>query len=488
MSATNSRRKKKRAAAPDDATVLPEAAAPRAPLPRQARRSVPMSEVVASLSHALDLTEGQPRGHSIRACMIGMRLGDAAGLGPDSLAELYYALLLKDAGCSSNASRLTALFGSDDQYVKPRLKTVDWEDRRQMALHTWQSVARGGTLWSRMVHFAGITQHPNLTRELIASRCERGGSIARRLGFREGTAVAIESLDEHWNGKGHARGLEGEAIPQLSRIMNLAQTIEVFVAKGDKQAADEVLRQRRGRWFDPALTDIARELLLDDGWFETVFSTEADDRVLQLEPTGHTREVDDIGLDQIAVAFADIIDAKSPFTYRHSSMVAAYARATAQQLGFDPDGVRRMYRAGLLHDIGKLGLSNRILDKPGPLDKRERAEMKEHPRYTWEVLRQVRAFEDFAMLAALHHEKLDGSGYPWGRNADELDMPARVLVVAEIYEAVTESRAYRVGLSSPEALQILRAHAGIRLDSDAIEALAAAVAGETRIQEIPAAL
>jgi putative nucleotidyltransferase with HDIG domain len=249
-----------------------------------------------------------------------------------------------------------------------------------------------------------------------------------------------------------------------------------------------VLRARRGRWFEPRLTDIARELLLDDAWYEMVFSTEADSRVLELEPAGHTREVDDAGLDQIAEAFSDIIDAKSPFTYRHSSMVASYARATAEQLGFNQAGVRQMYRAGLLHDIGKLGVSSQILEKPGSLDKRERAEMKEHPRYTWEILRRVRAFEDFAMLASLHHEKLDGSGYPWGRNADELDMPARVLVVADIYEAVTESRAYRVGLSSSEALQILRAQAGIRLDTDAIEALAAAVAGESPIVEIAAAL
>jgi putative nucleotidyltransferase with HDIG domain len=415
--------------------------------------------------------------------MIGMRLGEAAGLSPEALAELYYALLLKDAGCSSNASRMAALFGSDDQYVKPRLRSVDWDDRRHLALETWQVLARGGTIWSRLRHALGITQHPTLTRDLIASRCERGGSIARRLGFPEGIALAIQSLDEHWNGKGHPQGLEGEAIPRLSRIMNLAQTIEVFLAKDKKAAADDVLTARRGRWFDPELTDIARDLLLDDQWCESLRSPEADRRVLQLEPAGRTREVDDAGLDQIAEAFADIIDAKSPFTHRHSTMVAAYAKATAQQLGFDRAGIRRMYRAGLLHDIGKLGLSSRILDKPGPLDKRERAEMKEHPRYTWEILRRVSAFEDFAMLASLHHEKLDGSGYPWGRNAEELDMPARVLVVADIYEAVTESRSYRVGLSSGEALQILRAHAVIRLDSEAIEALAAAVAGGSAVVE-----
>lgn len=473
MSQTNSKRKKKEKPAGTGRAVS---------------KLVPMSEVLAALSHALDLTEGQSKGHSVRACMIGMRLGEAAGLGADELAELYYAMLLKDAGCSSNASRMAALFGSDDQFVKPRLKTVDWDDRRTLALETWQATAKGGTLWTRARHFLGIAQQSSLTRELIAARCERGGSIARRLGFPEGTAFAIQSLDEHWNGKGHPQGLAGEAIPKLSRIMNLAQTIEVFLEKSDERTTDDVLRARRGSWFDPALTDIARELLLDDEWRGTVYGKEAEFRVLQLEPAGRTREVDDAGLDQIAEAFADIIDAKSPFTHRHSSMVAAYARATAQQLGFKKHDVRQMYRAGLLHDIGKLGISSRILDKPGALDKRERAEMKQHPLYTWEILKRVRAFEDFAMLAALHHEKLDGSGYPWGRNSDELDMAARVLVVADIYEAITESRAYRVGLSFGEAMQILRSQAGLRLDEDAVEALAAAVAGDPVIRETPPAL
>jgi putative nucleotidyltransferase with HDIG domain len=467
MSATGSKRKKKEKPA---VTIKP------------ALKRVPMSEVIAALSHALDMTEGSPKGHSIRTCMIGMRIGEAAGLAREVLADLYYALLLKDAGCSSNASRMAALFGSDDQYLKPRLKAVDWHDRRQLAIETWQVTARGGTLWTRVRHFLGVAQQPTVTRELIASRCERGGSIARRLGFSEATALAIQSLDEHWNGKGHPQGLAGEAIPVLSRIMNLSQTIEVFLAKGDRSAADDVLVARRGRWFDPSLTDVAREALRDDAWSEGLRAPEIDALVLQLEP-GHARMVDAAGLDQIAEAFADIIDAKSPFTHRHSTMVAAYAKAIGQQMGFDREGVRQMYRAGLLHDIGKLGVSSRILDKPGQLDTRERAEMKEHPRYTWEILRRVNAFESFALLAALHHEKLDGSGYPWGRMDEDLDMPARILAVADIYEAVTETRAYRVGLSSGEAMQILRAHAGFRLDADAIEALAAAVAVEAPVSE-----
>lgn len=482
MSATHKRKKKNRQESADRHEPANKPAAAEA---QASVRRVPLSEVLAALSHALDLTEGQPKGHTVRSCMIGMRLGEEAGLDRNALTELYYALLLKDAGCSSNASRIASLFGSDDQYVKSRLKTVDWDDRRLLAHETWKTMARGGTLWSRMRHFMGVAQNPGVTRELIASRCERGAGIARSLGFPEGTALAIQSLDEHWNGKGHPQGLGGEAIPQLSRVMNLAQTIEVFLWKGQRDQAIEVLRDRRGRWFDPAMTDIARDLLFDDEWCAMVRSPECDERVAALEPGTNPQEVDEEGLDQIAQAFAEIIDAKSSFTARHSLMVAEYARLIAQQMGFPRDEQRRIYRAGLLHDIGKLGVSSRILDKPGRLNRRELAEIKEHPRHTWEILRRVKAFEDFAMMASLHHEKLDGSGYPWGRTEEELDMPARVLVVADIYQAVTESRAYRVGLSQADAMEILRSQAAFRIDSDAIDALAAAVEQTPPVWETP---
>src|SRR5688572_1873557 len=135
------------------------------------RASVSLSEVLGALSHALDLTEGQPMGHTVRSCLIGMRIADELRLDVDQQSALYYALLLKDAGCSSNAARMCALFGSDDQYVKPRLKAVDWHDRRTLAMETWNATAKGGTLWSRMRHFIGIAKQPGVTRELIASRC-----------------------------------------------------------------------------------------------------------------------------------------------------------------------------------------------------------------------------------------------------------------------------------------------------------------------------
>ncbi|MGQ0765623.1 MAG: HD-GYP domain-containing protein [Gemmatimonadota bacterium] len=444
--------------------------------------SIATSEVIAALSRALDLTGGQPLGHSVRTCIIGMRLGECLGLGEDELAQLYYALLLKDAGCTSNASRMAALFGSDDRLVKQRMKMVDWDDRIETAIHAWRSTGLRESLGNRVAHFVEMARQQHTQRDLIEARCERGADIAHRLGFPDGTVDAIRCLDEHWNGKGYPAGMSGEEIPLLSRIINLAQTVEVFIASGSVEDVEEVLRARRGRWFDPRLTDEILNWSRDSDFWRLVRSDDAESFVQTLEPRSEVRTLDERGLDQVAQSFADIIDAKSPFTYRHSSQVSLYACAIGRQLGFDAESMARTRRAGLLHDIGKVGVSNLILEKKGGLSEEERREVERHPVFTWEILSRVPAFAGFARQAATHHEKLDGSGYPWGLRATDLDMPARVMVVADIYEALTADRPYRSGLSQEESLAILGRQRGTRIDGDAIDALAAALEND----EVPA--
>ncbi len=445
---------------------------------------VAASGVLAALSRALDLTEGQPLGHSMRACLIGMRLGQELGLGEEDLAALYYALLLKDAGCSSNAARMASIFGSDDQVIKPRMKVVDWDDRMQLAVATWRSSGQGRSLGDRMRHFLGIARQEHLTRDLIATRCERGADIARRLGFPEGTVEAIRSLDEHWNGQGHPEGKRGDEIPLLARILNIAQTAEVFWVTQGPDATQAMLLERRGRWFDPRLTNIVLGWMHDLTFWGQVSSLEIESHVVSLEPAKWVRHVDEAGLDEIAQAFADIIDAKSSFTYRHSSQVAMYAGAIMEALGTRPADVVLTRRAGLLHDIGKVGISSRILDKTGALDAEERAAMQRHPEFTLEILQNVSVFSEFARRAALHHEKLDGTGYPWGVGADELDRTARALAVADIYEALTADRPYRAGMPVGRALGILESEKGTKLDAEAVDTLA----GLVTEGEVPLAL
>lgn len=458
------------------AKTLALPARPHTPLAQPAIRQVsasaiPIAELLAALSHALDLTEGAPAGHTLRSCMIAMRIADAIGLGTDDRTALYYAMLLKDAGCSSNAARITALFGTDDHAVKPRMKIVDANRRLRLALETFRNSGAGKGLRSRIAYFMGIARGGGVTRELIAIRCERGAAIARQMGFPEATCLAIRSLDEHWNGCGHPEGLKGRAIPLLSRVANLAQTMDIFVGAHGVEATMRMVRDRRKSWFDPQLADQVLAWRSDTKWWTWLRESAPDLEVTAMEPTDTKRLVNDRGLDLVAQSFADIVDAKSPFTYRHSTNVSRWARAIGTRFFTDEGTLVRLSRAGLLHDVGKLGVSNAILDKNGPLDARERELVHAHPAHTWEILRRVRVFADFAKIASLHHEKLDGSGYPWGVPAEGLDLPSRILVVADIFEALTADRPYRAGMPVTKALGILNSARGSKLDARVLDAL-----------------
>lgn len=461
----------------------------RAPSP--APRRIPLGDVLASMSRALDLTEGQPAGHTLRSCLVAGRLAQELALPAADRSALHYAVLLKDAGCSSNAARFAALFGTDDRVAKPLMKEVDWHQRVRLALRTAATVARGRPLGDKVRHFLGIARTPDVTRTLIAVRCERGAGIARSVGFPEATAEAIRSLDEHWDGGGYPEGLRGDAIPRLAQLSLLAQTVEAFHAAGGVRGALRAVRARRGTWFDPALVDRVLAWKRDRAWWATLAATRVDVHVddhaapstptaadneaiaavTALEPGEHVLLVDEAGLDRVAHAFAEVVDAKSPYTFRHSANVARYAAAIGGALGYDPEGQRRLHRAGLLHDVGKLGVSNTILDSPNKLGPEERIAVERHPRFTWDILSRVRAFSDFAWAAATHHEKLDGSGYPWKLDGSALDGPARVLVVADIYEALTADRPYRAGMSHEAAMAILGRERTVKLDPDAVDAL-----------------
>lgn len=434
--------------------------------------SLPYSDVVASLSHALDLTEGQPVGHSIRSCLVGMEIGRALQLPAQDQSDLYYALLLKDAGCSANAAPVAERFGSDDHPVKKALKTTNWSRYISAARYALSHAALGEPLWRRVPYMIGLARGGDaMAREFTRLRCHRGADIALHLGFSDATADAIRNLDEHWDGNGHPDGVAGADIPLLARIACLAQTVDVFLEEGGRSAVMEMVRKRRGRWFDPQLADLVLSWRDRNRWWDQVRSAMSAEALAGLEPSDRVRLLSETELDRVAEAYAEIIDAKSPFTYRHSRRVAEIARTMAAHRGADPREARRVYRAGLLHDVGKLGVSNRILDKPGRLTDAEFRKVKEHPRHTLEILQHVSAFSDVARMAAYHHERLDGRGYPWGLDEDALDMNCRSMAVADIYEALTANRPYRDAMPRDRVLDILREDAGSAVDGELVDAL-----------------
>ncbi|MBV9684728.1 MAG: hypothetical protein JO046_23245, partial [Solirubrobacterales bacterium] len=224
--------------------------------PIDAVAELPLSEVLSGLSYALDMTEGQPRGHAERSCLIGMRLAGALGLDDASRSSLFYALLLKDAGCSSNAARVAALFGADDAMVKSSRRLTDTSSTSQALLHVLRTAGTGGSLLARGHHVGAVLRSGRSgARSLIELRCERGAAVARAIGLDEVTARAILDVDEHWDGGGYPTGISGDEISLEGRVLCLAQTAEVFWQQGGPDAACEIARRRRRTWFDPTLVD-----------------------------------------------------------------------------------------------------------------------------------------------------------------------------------------------------------------------------------------
>jgi HD-GYP domain-containing protein (c-di-GMP phosphodiesterase class II) len=452
---------------------------------------VRLSEVLAGLSMALDLTEGQRPGHSVRSCAIGMRLAEVLGLSKDERSALFYALLMKDLGCSSNASRFAALFAADDQTLKTRLTLINWSEALESFRFVAGSVAPGH-FWLRRVWqaLAVLSRGPKGAREVVLTRCERGAEIARKLGFVNETVEGIRGLDEHWDGRGQPYGLKGREIPLLARILGLAQTVEIFFSTYGVLTAYDMALARRGRWFDPALVDALRSIRTDAAFWQWLGEGDTLRDIGSVEPSDRVFMANDTRLDQIAEAFAGVIDAKSPWTYEHSTGVADLTVGIATRLGFPSDEIRQLRRAALLHDIGKLGVSSLILDKPGRLTEAEFDVVRKHPAHTEQILGHVGCFRHLVGLAASHHERLDGHGYHRGLREADLTKGARLLSVADVCDALRTSRPYRAALEPDLVLETMRRDVGTAFDPDCFAALKAflSTAAPTDSSGVPAAL
>lgn len=430
-----------------------------------------LSEVLGALSYALDLTEGQPRGHCLRACWIGVHVGRELGLDDHDLWELYYTVLLKDAGCSSNAARLCQLYLSDDLSLKRDFKLVG-DKLPHLLGFVLSHTGLGAPLAERFRAVLNIVRNGgSLADELIESRCQRGADIARKLRFPEPVAGAIAALDEHWNGRGRPLGLEAELIPLYARIALLAQLADVFHASGGRPVAVREVRRRAGTWFDPRVFEAFQRVAERPAFWEGLRSDNLEAAVLALEPAQHACAVDDDYLDDIAAAFAQIVDSKTPFTRGHSERVAVFADLIAEQLGLDTRRRRRLRRAALLHDIGKLGVSNCVLDKPGKLDPHEWAAIRRHPVMSEEILSRIGVFRSLAVIGGQHHERLDGKGYPRGLGGSDLGLETRIVSVADVFDALTADRPYRAALPIAAAFDIMAAEVGKALDPDCFRAL-----------------
>jgi putative nucleotidyltransferase with HDIG domain len=460
---------------------------------------IQLPEITSALSFALDLTEGADPGHALRSVLLGMRIGVALGLPHAMLSPLYYALQLKDVGCSSNAARMAQLFGGDDRDAKAMTKLTDWTGllnagsghtslRERMAdlaagvrvaprnaERLWSVVLPGGSVRARIQRIAELGKNTDAnTRELIKLRCDRGASILRKLRMSDLACESVRHLDERWDGSGYPDGLSGHTIPVLARIAAIAQNLDVFATAHGVDASIATLGRRSGTWFDPEIVKTVAALHHSGSFWtdcEPGCSVEQTRQAaLDLSPEApYALRADEI--DAICEAFADVVDAKSPFTFRHSLGVTEAAVALARELGLSPVRQKLLQRAGLLHDLGKLGVSNSILDKPGPLTPQERQVIGAHPGMTRKILSRITGFAEIARVAGEHHERLDGSGYPDRLPASALCLESRVLAMADCFAALAEERPYRSALPTDRVLELLRSSIPTRLDPEVFAAL-----------------
>lgn len=447
-------------------------------------KTLRLSDLIAAFSYALDLTDGEPPGHSVRCCYIGMHVGRAMGLDDEALWALYYTLLLKDLGCSSNAARICQLYVIDDHRFKHNFKTAR-ASKLGLLRFVLGNTAPDDAWHRRLRALVDVVRNSSaMGHELIQTRCTRGADIARQLRFPESVAEGVHGLDEHFDGGGLPEGRAGEAIPLGSRIALLSQVVDVFHFSSGKDAAMAEVRSRAGSWFDPVLVKALEEVGADPLFWQTLGDSSIEQTVRKLEPSGIAFAVDEAYLDAIAQAFGSVVDAKSSFTAGHSHRVADLAEQIAKQLKMPAERRRWLWRAALLHDVGKLGVSNAILDKPGKLNPDEWRAVQQHAAYTEQILARVPVFAELAPVAAAHHERLDGTGYPRGLRDEEIALETRIITVADIFDAISSERPYHPSTPTGETLSIMRKLVGTAIDGNCLAALEAVLGAAAESEKV----
>ena len=445
-----------------------------------------LAELVAALSLGVDLGFGQPMEHVLRQCMIALRLADRVGLDDAERSVVYYTALLTNVGCHSDAHEQAKWFGDDIA-----LKSGKYDHQIGSAggaLAALRMVGGGNPPLHRFrvgVEFA-LSGHRDLNG-MIAQHALLARRLAEQLGLPAAVQSALGAAYEQWDGKGWPGTLKGDDIPIASRLAQIGEFTEVAHRIGGTGAAVAMATKRAGSQFDPTLAAAfcanARAIL--DG----VDGCETWDTVIGAEPALGMC-LNEAQFDSALLAIADFVDLKSPYTLGHARAVSALADAAGTQLGLEVGEAAALRRAAVVHGFGRLGVSNAIWDKAGPLGAGEWERVRMHPYLTERMLRQSAALAPVGSLAVQLRERLDGSGYPRALSGGSIPLPARVLGTADAYQSMCEPRPHRKALSAALAARELRAEvkAG-RMDGDVVEAVLGGAGHRTpRRREGPAAL
>ncbi len=458
------------------------------PWPSPGERPIRAADVVGALSLATDLGTGQPLEHAMRTAVLAVRLGELAGASGKELVDAYYVALLHSSGCTSDGHEAAQLYG-DDIVPRAAFALVDSGNPAEVLAFLRSNVGLGRTpeLRATMVDQA-ITHGLPVARQTLAMHCEVAQRFAGWLGFSSGTQAALEHVFERWDGCGFPGVARGDQIPLPMLLVHVARDISVFLSAAGPEEARAVVERRAGTAYEPRLADLAAHNLFDI--LAELDETRIWEQALEIEPAPKIW----IAGERVDAAFAAIAaftDLKSPWLREHSTGVAELAEAAAWRMGLPAASVTFVRRAALAHDLGRVGVSNAIWEKPGPLGFGEWERVRLHPHYTERAFAQSSALAPIGLLAGSHHERLDGSGYHRGTHGPALDQAARILAAADCYGAMREARPYRQALETPvaEAALMREAEEG-RLDPEAVDAVLGAAGHRVRQRprELPAGL
>ncbi|MGH3137812.1 MAG: HD domain-containing phosphohydrolase [Gaiellaceae bacterium] len=450
-------------------------------------RPIRAAEVVGALSLATDLGTGQPLEHALRTAVLAVRLGELAGASAQELADTYYIALLHASGCTSNGHEAAQLFG-DDIAHRAAFFLIDTTNPAEVLAFYRAHVGAGRSpeVRAAMIEEAIANAGPR-ARDAFATMCEVAQRFAGWLDLGSSIQAALEYVFARWDGRGFPDA-RGDAIPLPMRLLHVARDISLFLSAAGPDEARAVVERRTGAAYEPRLAGIALQNFADLS--ADLDETRMWEQALETEPFPKIWIAGE-RVDAAFMAIAALTGLKSPWLREHSTGVAELAEAAAWRMGLPDASVTLVRRAALAHDLGRIGVSNAIWEKPGPLGFGEWERVRLHPHYTERAFAQSPALAPIGLLAGSHHERLDGSGYHRGTRGPALDQAARILAAADCYGAMREARPYRPALDSPAAeAELLREADEGRLDRDAVDAVLAAAGHPVRRRppELPAGL
>lgn len=367
-------------------------------------------EVTYALSEALDLVGIDDLYHGKRVAFMAAECAIAAGYDESMVSEMIYIGMLHDCGVSSTDTHMHLV------------TELEWKNEQ--------------------------------------THCERGYELLKKTTLLKPFSEAVLYHHAHWK---DLKNLPiDESLKTKANLIYLVDRVDALRAQLAKLPFGEmkkeiyrIISQNQDTMFSPELCELFFKASARDSFWFYLENDALEEYLIEWVAKGKVDNVVFDDLREIALMFADIVDAKSPFTAEHSFGVASLSLFLGELIKLDQCSMEKVELAALLHDLGKLRVEDDVLNKPGALSVSEKLVLNRHGFDSDMILRKIKGFKEVAHLASLHHETLDGKGYPYSMSADKIPMEARVIAVADIFQALIQNRPYRKALSAEEAFEII---------------------------------